>query len=611
MLRRSCLILALLAIGAAALFEPGTRSLAENPGNPPSLKETTAHRSPVDVVVSPDGRWLVTANETSDSISLIDVKSETVVDELSCPGKPAGLAFCLDGNSIAVSCTHSGNIYVVQIQNSKLVHYSTINIGYEPVGLAISPDGSLAYAGLVATGEVAEIDLRASKVNRTFEVGRWPRYLTVSPDGSRLAVGCSGESRIAIVETKTGEVAYKEMLIGGINIGHLQCSNDGNEVYFPWMVYRSNPITIDNIQRGWVLASRIARVRLDGPQYREAISLDVPRKAVADPHGIVMTSDEHRLVVSASGTHELLVYRKPDLPFEGVGGPGDLIDRRLMADKDLFDRIDVGGRPMGIEIASDDRKVYVANYTRNSIQVVDIEWKQVLNEIPLGEAPELTLARRGMELFHDGQKSLDQWYSCHTCHYNGGINSKTMDTMNDGTELTMKTVLPLEQPSQTGPWTWHGWQDDLTDAMQASFTTTMQGRRVSNDDARAVIAYLDSIDLPPNPFRNSDGSLTEAAERGRKIFESSAAGCAECHTGSRFTDGKIHDVGLGSAEDAYSGYNTPTLIGCYRKVNYLHDGRAMTLEDVLTGDHAPEKVMGERPLTQQELADLVAYLKSL
>ena len=104
---------------------------------------------------------------------------------------------------------------------------------------------------------------------------------------------------------------------------------------------------------------------------------------------------------------------------------------------------------------------------------------EAVREISLGETPEPSLARQGMELFYDGSRSLDQWYSCHSCHYNGGINSKPMDTMNDGTQLTMKTVLPLYHVHETSPWTWHGWQTDLRDAMHQSFTKTMLGKPIS------------------------------------------------------------------------------------------------------------------------------------
>ena len=104
-------------------------------------------------------------------------------------------------------------------------------------------------------------------------------------------------------------------------------------------------------------------------------------------------------------------------------------------------------------------------------------------------------------MFYDGTKSLDQWYSCHSCHYNGGVNARTMDTWNDGSKLTNKTVLPLYNLHQTIPWTWHGWQTDLKDAMKKSFTVTMQGEGVSEDEAVQVFEFLTSLKRPVNPYR--------------------------------------------------------------------------------------------------------------
>ncbi|WP_158265612.1 c-type cytochrome [Blastopirellula marina] len=569
------------------------------------------YRSPVAVVLAKDGHWLATANQTSGSVSLVDVASGQVTDELACGTHPSFLQKCLDGQHLVVTDTFGGKVRILEINDGKLLPKATIEVGFEPTGLAVSPDGQTAYVGLVATGEIAQLDLAAGKLVRKLEVGAWPRYLALSPDGSRLAVGCSGESRIAIVDVPTWEVAYTEKLSGGINIGHMQCSADGKYVYFPWMIYRSNPISRDNIRRGWVLGSRIGRVRLDDSEYREAITLDVPGTAVADPLGITMSGDEKRLIVAASGTHELLVYRRADLPWEGIGGPGDLIDPKLMRDPDLFGRIELGGRPMGIAMADDNRTVYVANYLKDNIQVVDIESREIVREIPLGPSISANQIRQGEAVFYDARHSLDQWYSCHSCHYNGGVNSKAMDTWNDGSALTMKTVLPLDNLSKTGPWTWHGWQVDLNDAMHKSFTTTMQGRRASEEEKEAILAYLNTDRFPPNPFRAKDGSLSAAAQRGKRVFESSDANCASCHSGDYFTDGKIHDVGLGADEDQYEGFNTPALVGIYRKVRFLHDARARNLEEVLTDFHSPEEVSGTRALTEEEISDLVSYLKSL
>ncbi len=598
----------LLAILAS--INPGnwTPLQAASPRNSDLLADR-ADRSPVDLAISPDGQWLVTANETSDSVSLIRLSDGTLCDEISVGRHPADIEYCPDGQHIVVTGAWSGEVTVLEVHQQRLRHVHTIEVGYEPHGIAISPTGNRVFVGLVASAEVAEIDWKQGRLVRRISVGNWPRYLTVSKDGKRLAVGCSGDSKISVIDVDSGESLYDEPLANGINLGHMLASADGTYAYFTWMVYRTNPITEGNIRRGWVIASRIGRVRLDGPSYREAFSLDVPRKAVSDPLGLVISDDSQTMIASASGTHELLVYRLPDLPFVSTGGPGDLIDRGLERDRDRFDRIDVGGRPMGLKMAADSRTLYVANYLKNAVQVVDIKNKRVVSEISLGHGKP-SLARTGMAIFYDGTRSLDQWYSCHSCHQNGGINSRPMDTMNDGSEMTLKTVLPLYHLLDTQPWTWHGWQNDLDNAMHKSFTSTMLGKPPSDDDKQALLAYFESLEAPPNPFRNG-GVLSQSAQRGKAVFNSSKSGCADCHNGPFFSDGKIHDVGLGSPQDRYEGYNTPSLLSVYRKLRLLHSGRARTLRRVVTDLHSPQRVNGEGGLTEQETADLIEYLKSL
>ena len=158
---------------------------------------------------------------------------------------------------------------------------------------------------------------------------------------------------------------------------------------------------------------------------------------------------------------------------------------------------------------------------------------------------------------------------------------------------------------------WHGWQEDLEASIQNSFVSTMQGSAASQEDVAVLRDYLASLESPRSPFTNRDGSLSEAALRGQQLFQDSKVGCSECHAGERFTDGQNHDVGMARDTDKYRGYNTPSLIGVYRKIRLLHDGRAKSLEDVLTKWHSPEQTTAGDRLSEEQLADLVAYLKSL
>jgi len=390
----------------------------------------------------------------------------------------------------------------------------------------------------------------------------------------------------------------------GLNIGQMQTDKKGDFVYFPWVIYRQLPITTNNIKQGWVLGSRMARVDLRDQTRREALTLDVQGQAVADPTGLALSADEQHLYVTAAGSQELLMYRLNDLPLQDFGN-ADHIPPELLKDQKRFDRLHLGGRPMKMRLAENGH-LFIANYLANSIQEVDPVAKKIVRTIDLGGPAEPTLARKGEAVFYDGKRSLDQWYSCHTCHFEGHTNSVIMDTRNDGRFGNYKTVLSLRNVAQTGPWTWHGWQKDLQQACKKSMVDTMLGPPPSDDDVKAMAAFMATLTPPPNPHPKTD-----AVKRGEAVFRSEKADCKRCHSGPYFTDNKIHTTGLEERGDAYKGYNTPSLIGVFDRPRLLHDGRAHSLEEVLTKYHKPDDLVGQGELTTEELADLIAYLKSL
>jgi YVTN family beta-propeller protein len=587
---------------------------AERTGDATGRLADAVDRSPVDLVLTPDERLLITANQTSSTLSLVDVATGRVVHETRCGKHPAAVAITADGKRVLVSCAYAGTVEIYDVTPAGLNQSASIHVGFYPYGIAITADGRRAYVAQADAAAVAEIDLAAGRVLRKIDVGRWPRQVALSADSRMLAVATSGDQTVSIVDTAAGKLSFQHRTGGGLNIGQLQIDRSGQYVYFPWIIYRQFPITAQNIRLGWVLASRIARAQLAENAYREAISLDVPGVAVGDPHGLALTPDETWMACTASGTHELLVYRLAEQKFMSVGGPGDLGDPRVYRDDQKFFRVPLGGRPMNLRPSRDSRRMFVANYLSSAVQVVDLERREVVQTVDLGHAAEPSLARQGEAIFYDARRSLDQWYSCASCHYEGGINAVPMDTRNDGTDKTFKTVTALHNATHTAPWTWHGWQKDLGSAMRKSLADTMLGLPPNEHDVEAMVAFLGQLEPPPNPYAAAavdDPALGASIERGRAVFHSAKAACATCHSGKYFTDGQVHDVGLGSEKDAYRGFNTPSLVGAFRRVRLLHDGRARTLEEVLTGDHNPAQVTGQGELSADELRDLVAYLKTL
>ena len=129
------------------------------------------------------------------------------------------------------------------------------------------------------------------------------------------------------------------------------------------------------------------------------------------------------------------------------------------------------------------------------------------------------------------------------------------------------------------------------------------------------------------------GKTTFTAEelRGKNLFFSEKAGCAECHNGFNFSDDKFHNIGLynldgkGTYPEPNRGvmelsglpqdmgkFRTPSLRNIAMTAPYMHDGSVATLEAVLDikakGTPSTSKPLA---LTPQDKSDLITFLKTL
>lgn len=572
-----------------------------------SAPKEALDRSPMDLALSRDGKLAVTANATSHTASLVDIAAGRVVAETAVGQRPFGVALSPDGKTAAVTNFDSDSLTLLNVSPTALKAFTTFPIGDEPRGVTFAPDGKTLLVALGGEDAVVAVDILTRKVTRRGVVGAEPWHIAFAPDGKTLAVGCARGQEVTILNAATLQEQHTVRLRGR-NVRHLAFSPEGDWAYVPVISERGRPATPENIDNGWVVGNRLSRVpiREEGP--REAMALDTRGKAVGDVDGVAFSLDGKTLCLTASGTHELIVLR-PSLPFVAFGGPGDHIDLTLAYDEKRFRRIPVGGRPLGVAFLPDGNTVAVANYLSNAVQVVDVNDGKILRTIALGGPETPSLARRGETLFYDAQRSFNQWYSCSSCHVEGHTGGATFDTFNDGSYGTSKKTLSLRGVTESGPWTWHGHQKDLRKLVRDSFTKSMQGPEPTEAEIDAMMAFLKTLKVPPSPHRNTDGTLTAAAKRGEIVFK--AKGCDTCHTSPKYENEGIYKIGLESEADVFSGFNPPSLRNVYSRAPYLHDGRAERLEDVLTKFHTPSKLTGKPDCTPAELADLVAFLKSL
>jgi cytochrome c peroxidase len=227
----------------------------------------------------------------------------------------------------------------------------------------------------------------------------------------------------------------------------------------------------------------------------------------------------------------------------------------------------------------------------------------------IGHQPAANATRRGERLFHDASASFQRWHSCATCHPGDGRqDALRWDFADDGLGNGMNTPTVL-YPHQTEPL--HRQGGLATTQILARHGLTFTHLSVpSNEQVEDLVAYMKSLKAEPSPHLAAGGKLSAAAERGRAIFEGKAE-CATCHQGSYFTDRKLYDVGVVTLNYDGAKFKTTPLVELYRSAPYLHDGRALTIQEVLTTFNPNDEHGKTKALNDQEIEDLAAYLLSL
>ena len=84
-----------------------------------------------------------------------------------------------------------------------------------------------------------------------------------------------------------------------------------------------------------------------------------------------------------------------------------------------------------------------------------------------------------------------------------------------------------------------------------------------------------------------------------------------CHPAPLFTNLQQYNVGTGLGREVEMEFDTPSLVETWRTAPYLHDGRAVTMQEVLTKYNKDDKHGGTSKLSNTEIADLVEYVLSL
>ncbi len=555
-----------------------------------------------------------------------------VVRQWPVSANPTGIA--VGGGFVYVTCGEADGELRKYAPDGACVKSAAV--GHSPCAPVLSKDGGTVYVLNRFAAQVSVVDAGKMSVVKTVKVLREPFAATLGAEGKYLFVAnmlpyCAATNdvvaaSVSVIDTRTFDVRHILLPNGSTGVRGIASSPDGKAVYVTHTMGRYQ-LPTTQLERGWMNTAALSVFDGATGAYVNTVLLDDVDRGGANPWGVAVTEDGKTLVVAHAGTCELSIIDRAALhdrlakaaKGESASGivksaedvPNDLaflvsIRRRVLAG---------GNGPRGVLLSG--RTAMTALYFEDAVSLFDLDDPSARAKlVPLGPRPDLSRdrARRGEMLYNDGSMCFQQWQSCASCHPDGRVDGLNWDLLNDGMGNPKQTKSEIYS-HVTPPTMVTGIRKDMHTCNAAGLVHIQFVTR-PEEDVHCFDAYVERMKPVPSPYL-VNGKLSARAQRGEKLFRQ--AKCAECHTPEKkapggeplWTDLKLYDVGLGTATEAGRKFDTPTLAECWRTAPYLYDGRALTMEDVLTTCN-PNDTHGETSkLTPEQIKDLAEYVLSL
>lgn len=150
-------------------------TLLERGSGPYSLNATVipVGKGPEGGDISPDGREYWAANSADGTVSIIDIATKKTVQTLDVRTSHSNrLKFSSDGKLVLISDPGSDSLVIVDAASRKEVKRQ--NLGRQPEGILIPPEGARAYVAVAGEKTVVVLDLKTLEVAARIPTGNGP-----------------------------------------------------------------------------------------------------------------------------------------------------------------------------------------------------------------------------------------------------------------------------------------------------------------------------------------------------------------------------------------------------------------------------------------------------
>jgi YVTN family beta-propeller protein len=280
---------------------------------------------------------------------------------------------------------------------------ATDPVGNTPYGVAISPDGTLAYVtNLVVSSNSVSVIGRdptscvSDNIVTTVPEGGNPINIAVTPDRTRAYVAEFGGSNVSVIDTVNNSI-IATIPVGPFSFGGIAVTPDGSGVWVAYGLFGSTVAVIDSDPASPTYNTVVDQIAVGLTAVGMAFAPDGTRSYVTNSNSnsisVIDTATHHVTATISVGLYPYEIAITPDgtLGYVAINGA----DAVSVIDTDpssptyntALTTIPVGRLPIGVAISPDGTSVYVTNNGSSSISVINTSNNVVVATIAVDANP--------------------------------------------------------------------------------------------------------------------------------------------------------------------------------------------------------------------------------
>ena len=164
----------------------------------------TLESNPCDIAINPITDIAIIANEKSDSVSIVDLNTQTVLSTTPVGKVPRGVAIDREFNIALVSNSHDNSLSVIDLNTYQVIE--TLSVGKEPEGIVIDSSTHKAFVANHKDDFISVIDLMNFNATITIPVEKGSKDVAIDPELNLAIVVNEKDYSISVIDVNTYQV---------------------------------------------------------------------------------------------------------------------------------------------------------------------------------------------------------------------------------------------------------------------------------------------------------------------------------------------------------------------------------------------------------------------